>query len=124
MSNFKTYQAQTWIGMDEFCINVEIDHEKLTDDKLHLINDFWSDSAERLSLSNGNIVEAVVRHLLITVYEVNCRYPNSDIQRIFKESHATEGWPAMDGSGGIRLVYHSPFELPEFCNVEFKEVTA
>ncbi len=99
-------------AMDASCnrnawlIEIEIDHDVMTEEKLHQINNFWSDSEYRLN-KHGSVLNAVLimlaQHALLiaissdlNAYGVVCEFDWND-------GNGQEGWPPMDGSEGIRI---------------------
>ncbi|HFO6377389.1 TPA: DUF2528 family protein, partial [Escherichia coli] len=87
-------------------IEIEIDHDVMTEEKLHQINNFWSDSEYRLN-KHGSVLNAVLimlaQHALLiaissdlNAYGVVCEFDWND-------GNGQEGWPPMDGSEGIRI---------------------
>ncbi|MCG5088086.1 DUF2528 family protein, partial [Escherichia coli] len=103
MSNIKKYIIDyDW----KASIEIEIDHDVMTEEKLHQINNFWSDSEYRLS-KHGSVLNAVLimlaQHALLiaissdlNAYGVVCEFDWND-------GNGQEGWPPMDGSEGIRI---------------------
>ncbi|WP_129954211.1 DUF2528 family protein [Escherichia coli] len=78
MSNIKKYIIDyDW----KASIEIEIDHDVMTEEKLHQINNFWSD----LAISSD-----------LNAYGVVCEFDWND-------GNGQEGWPPMDGSEGIRI---------------------
>ena len=56
MSNIKKYIIDyDW----KASIEIEIDHDVMTEEKLHQINNFWSDSEYRLN-KHGSVLNAVL----------------------------------------------------------------
>ena len=105
----RTYNLST----QDFEMTVEIDTDRMTEDRLHEINKFWGDADYRLANSNGNITTAVLRLLFNEVRRLVQRSPRAlsgvlyafaweDAKGRYKDG--IEGWPAMDGSDGIRIV--------------------
>ncbi|ECX7396387.1 DUF2528 family protein, partial [Escherichia coli] len=103
MSNIKKYIIDyDW----KASIEIEIDHDVMTEEKLHQINNFWSDSEYRLN-KHGSVLNAVLimlaQHALLiaissdlNAYGVVCEFDWND-------GNGQEGWPPMDGSEGIRI---------------------
>lgn len=119
----RAYSAKFDYGLDEFEIVVEIDHNIMTDEMLHMINNFWSDSQGRLSDADGDITKAVVSYLCSVVYWLACKSELGNVVSMFKEGRYTEGWPEMDGSAGIKLVSYSDITWPDIRDIEFIQVT-
>lgn len=115
----KQYTAE----YNNFQCVIAIDHEKCTDELLHSINDFWSDSEWRLSDADGNIAKAVTTLLAKTCFQLQYEKYGLNNWGIMKEFDwddrgGVEGWPKMDGSKGILLV---SCENPEI-EIDFLEV--
>ncbi|EFJ3663118.1 TPA: DUF2528 family protein [Escherichia coli] len=98
MSNIKKYIIDyDW----KASIEIEIDHDVMTEEKLHQINNFWSDSEYRLN-KHGSVLNAVLimlaQHALLiaissdlNAYGVVCEFDWND-------GNGQEGWPPMDGN--------------------------
>ena len=112
MSNIKKYIIDyDW----KASIEIEIDHDVMTEEKLHQINNFWSDSEYRLD-KHGSVLNAVLimlaQHALLiaissdlNAYGVVCEFDWND-------GNGQEGWPPMDGSEGIRITDIAHSRLP------------
>lgn len=87
---------------DRFDMVVEIDHDILTDAKLHEINDFWSDAEDRVRDERGNITKVVLKLLAARAFVLTLT--SFDAIKAFSGKNGQEGWPAMDGSEGIKIV--------------------
>lgn len=105
----RTYNLST----QDYEMTVEIDTDRMTEERLHEINRFWSDADYRLAASNGDITTAVLRLLFDEVRGLVQRSQRalSGVLYAFawedakgKYKDGVEGWPAMDGSAGIRIV--------------------
>jgi hypothetical protein len=95
-------------------MKVEIDHEILTEEKLHLINNFWSNGQYRLMYDT--VLDAVLKMLCAEFMAQSSE--NFDPEAQFNNG-AVEGFPPLDGSWGIRLVSYEPFVFaPELVDVE------
>ena len=103
----KLYTIQ-WHDWD---VVVEIDHDILTGDKMHQINNFWTGADDRLADANDNITAAVLANLAARCFTlmIEYRYTVGGIIGLFSwtdhyNGGPQEGWPNMDGSDGIRLI--------------------
>ncbi len=120
----RTYNLST----QDYEMTVEIDTDRMTEERLHEINKFWGDADYRLAASNGDITAAVLRQLFDEVRGLVQRSPRalSGVLYAFawedakgKYKDGVEGWPAMDGSEGIRIVScWLELELDETIHVE------
>lgn len=120
----RTYNLST----QDYEMTVEIETDRMTEERLHEINRFWGDADYRLAASNGDITAAVLRQLFDEVRRLVQRSPRalSGVLYAFawedakgKYKDGVEGWPAMDGSEGIRIVScWLELELDEFIHVE------
>ncbi|WP_028294057.1 DUF2528 family protein [Oceanobacter kriegii] len=100
MTNFKRYTVQYDFAAE---ITVEIDHDVMTDETLHEINDFWMDNDEMLESADGNIIHAVLKRLCIVCLSLDIEY-GYNTGGIIELIEKLEGWPAVDGSTGIKLL--------------------
>lgn len=82
-------------------VTVEIDHDILTDELLHEINNFWSEAEYRLRVASGNVLKAVLKMLArdALVEEVS----GTNAHYLFTQD-PPEGWPKLDGSYGIKFI--------------------
>ncbi|MFY7435245.1 DUF2528 family protein [Enterobacter cloacae complex sp. CDL008] len=103
MANVKKYTVDyDWKAE----IDIEIDHDVMTDEKLHEINNFWSESGYRLrkhkTVLNAVLILLTQHAMLIALgkdlntYGVVCEFD-------WKNGDGQEGWPPMDGSEGIKI---------------------
>lgn len=112
MSNIKRYTIN-W--NDEAELSVEIDHDVMTSDLLHEINNFWGGHHLRLlyeGWDEDNSKETNDRALLHAVLKMlaqvsfgemaSSRWTADGLIRWFKSD--TEGWPPMDGSCGLTIL--------------------
>jgi len=112
MSNIKRYKIN-WDYKAELV--VEIDHDVMTDDKLHEINSFWGDANSRL-IESGTVLNAVLKMLMNVSIRLMIESGWGDsflVEKFNWESKygGVEGWPNMDGSEGIKIISG---EDPEF----------
>lgn len=120
----RTYNLST----QDYEMAVEIDTDRMTEERLHEINRFWGDAEYRVAKSKGDVTAAVLRLLFDAVRGLVQRSPRalSGVLYAFawedakgKYKDGVEGWPAMDGSDGIRIVScWLELELDEFIHVE------
>ncbi|MBZ8594444.1 DUF2528 family protein, partial [Escherichia coli] len=92
MSNIKKYIIDyDW----KASIEIEIDHDVMTEEKLHQINNFWSDSEYRLNKHGSvlNVLIMLAQHALLiaissdlNAYGVVCEFDWND-------GNGQEGWP-------------------------------
>lgn len=89
-------------------IVVEIDHDIMTEEKLHEINSFWSNDKSRLDAESGSVLDAVLKMLAQCIFclEIERNVTTAGIVRLFDwgdRNGGQEGWPKMDGSAGIKV---------------------
>ncbi|AMH01850.1 DUF2528 domain-containing protein [Serratia liquefaciens] len=104
MPNIKRYEIEyDWKGS----LTVEIDHEVMTDEKLHEINDFWSSNTYRIS-KQGSVLNAVLAMLAQQAFliQISNDYNTYGVVSAFSwtDGEGQEGWPPMDGSEGIKII--------------------
>lgn len=105
MANVKKYTVDyDWKAE----LTVEIDHDVMTEEKLHEINNFWSNADYRLK-RHETVLEAVLvmlakEALLIALSQ---GYNTYGVVSEFdwSEGNGVEGWPSMDGSDGIKITH-------------------
>lgn len=104
-----------------FDMVVEIDHDVMTDAKLHEINNFWSEAEYRFERADDDIVKAVLLMLAAKAFAMT--FEHWDVPRAFdwKAGRGQEGWPAMDGSDGIKIISIDDFEI-DVDNLIIEEV--
>ncbi|WP_321367647.1 DUF2528 family protein [uncultured Desulfuromusa sp.] len=123
MANIKKYTVDYNCG--EGSITVEIDHNIMTEEALHEINNFWSEAEDRLADADGNILNAVLTSLCEVVLRGLCAdnlnihgvILSFDWENSYFYDNAHEGWPKMDGSMGIKII---DFEPICFCAGDFR----
>ncbi|MFG0647732.1 DUF2528 family protein [Leclercia adecarboxylata] len=103
MANIKSYTVDyDWKAE----LEVEIDHDVVTEEMLHEINNFWSDAEYRLgrqdSILNTVLIMLAKEALLLALSE---GYNTRGVVAAFDwdEGNGIEGWPPMDGSQGIKI---------------------
>lgn len=100
MSNIQRYCVD-WNG--EGYLDVEVDHDLLTENSLYEINNFWIDADARLDDQEGNLLFAVLALLAERCFLLSYRgcWSASMLIDAFNQE---EGWPPMDGSYGIKII--------------------
>jgi len=105
---------------------VEIDHSVLSDERLHEFNDFWTNPKNRLSDSNGDITETVLRLLMKDVYLIQAKnnYTTEGVVEEFNwdKNRGIEGWVMMDGSNGIKIISVDEFEFDDILIGDMGEI--
>lgn len=108
--NIKLFKV-TWDNFDvDLCLTVKVDLDIVSDEDLFQINNFFSESYERLQDSDGNILHTVLKmlacqcFLLAVQHDYNVRGIVSLFDWDNKFGGGQEGWPKMDGSAGIELI--------------------
>lgn len=102
MPNIKKYK----VTYDFFDLEVEIDHEVMTDEKLHEINNFWSSAEYRFkSKNNSNITATVLKLLAAEVFRQSIISYRPIDEFDWNNGKGIEGWPSMDGSYGIKITH-------------------
>jgi hypothetical protein len=107
MSNIKKYTITEW---NDNTVVFVVDHDKITNESFHALNNFWSDSESRLDDANGDVVIAVLKmfaeyclkHQMyhsLNNYGMMSHFGTDD-----RPHSGVEGYPRMDGSVGILLV--------------------
>ncbi|HEY8037965.1 MAG TPA: DUF2528 family protein [Methylobacter sp.] len=80
---------------------VEIDHDVLTPEVLHEINNFWFGAEDRIDHAGGSLLKAVLLNLAGSVLAIELS--NGNALPVFT-NYPPEGWPKLDGSWGIHLI--------------------
>lgn len=111
MGNIKRYTVDyDWKAE----LEVEIDHDVMTDEKLHEINNFWSNAKSRID-KHGSVLNAVLIMLAqqSMLIGVSNDYNVYGIVSEFSwdEGNGQEGWPPMDGSHGIKIIDTEDFDI-------------
>lgn len=123
MSNIKKYTLSEW---NDSKVVIVVDHDKATDELFHTMNDFWSESEERLSDADGDVVIAVLKMIALYClnYQTYHQLNSYGMMRHFgsddSPSHGVEGYPRLDGSMGILL---EQVDVPEIEIDDDVEVT-
>lgn len=112
MSNVKRYVLEYADGYE---VTVEIDHDIMTDEQLHEINNFWSGAKGRLY--RDSVLNAVLKMFLVRWMQESCEAFDPEARF---NSGEVEGWPPLDGRYGIKLVNYDPFDF-ESENVYVRE---
>lgn len=112
----------TFVDVVDFI--VVFDENEETYKLCHEINNFWSRSQDRLSDAQDCIYKCVARliaHEIIRLQMKSSFYCGEDAaKKAFKEG--IEGFPQIDGSCGIELIYCDDFELRDL-DVSFERKT-
>lgn len=95
----------------------EIDHNLLTEEKIHEINEFWMDHESRID-GSGSALAGVLSMLTRVILPMQAYYGWTTYGVIdefdFKTGNGgIEGWPPLDGSYGIKLIRADGFEFDE-----------
>lgn len=137
-SNIKRYIVkEVW---KEYEVTLEVNHARLTPEVATMLNNFWSDSKDRLRTESGDPVRAVIRYFGKTMINMMLSEGGSSFcidkgkSNYFgcpgpiwtKDLHEEEGWGgSIDndpyGWCGIRVVA-AEVEAPGFGDVELAEV--
>ncbi len=119
-SNKQKYNVTVDLFHVEWEIDFEIDHSVMTDKDLHLINNFWSNSEDRLDDCDGDIVQVVLKMLARDALFLMVECPTSE-KGLIERFKSEEGWPALDGSTGILITYVEALDL-DYDAFEVKKV--
>lgn len=103
MANVKKYTVDyDWKAE----LEVEIDHDVMTDEKLNEINNFWSNADYRLQ-RQGSVLNAVLvmlaKEALLIALSQNYNTYGVVSEFDWSKGEGVEGWPPMDGSEGIKI---------------------
>lgn len=100
---------------------VDIDHDIMTDEMLHEINNFWNGADHRLENEDGNVVNAILKmlHRRALYLDVEYRYSLDGLISLFDTQ---EGWPPMNGTAGIKIIALDSLEIDD-DRIEIEEVT-
>lgn len=121
MSNIKSYD----IDYDWKCgLVIEVDHDIITEDILHEINDFWSDSKYRLSQNQGNILFTVLKMIAREAFHISLTNNYSTFGVVcefdWDQGNGVEGYPAMNGTSGFKII-HVETDLFDYSDMTVKE---
>ncbi|AYW18540.1 DUF2528 family protein [Klebsiella sp. P1CD1] len=105
MANVKKYTVDyDWKAE----LTVEIDHDVMTEEKLHEINNFWSNADYRLK-RHETVLEAVLvmlaKEALLIALSQGYNIYGVVSEFDWSEGNGVEGWPSMDGSDGIKITH-------------------
>ena len=132
----KRYEVAVQDG--EHMVTLEVDHAKLTVATATEVNSFWSNAADRIAQSGGDVVKAVIR--LVGVYAIGemLRQGGADFSGSggsssvasdlwSKDLRAIEGLGGEDGTPfgwcGVRIV-EAFVATPSYDDVRLTEVAA
>jgi hypothetical protein len=124
--NLKKYEINYNSG--DAVLVVEVDHDLMTGANLHLINNFWGDSKRRLEEEDDDVLHAVLTMLAEVVWARQMDYAQT-VEGVIEDfnwdakhgARGIEGWPKMDGSAGIRIVYIEDFGFSPF-DIDIEEI--
>ncbi len=109
---FKKYKVQ-FDNYFEMTIRIKSDTE--TTKILHQINDFWTDSKDRLSKENGSIESVVVKLIakeVVLIQATSFSGSLDSVKEVF--DNGIEGFYPVDGSFGIEIIdIDIDFEISE-----------
>jgi hypothetical protein len=98
---------------DNVWMQVAIDRDICTDEKLLEINSFWSGAEQRLSRSAGSPLKAVLKMLGTAVARETIQSFDAKDAFDWSKGRGVEGWPALDGSHGITLLDFNEYTFDE-----------
>ena len=103
------------------CVSIDIDHDIATEAKLAELYSFWYDLKEFRN-DGGCIAEAVAKRLAILCLALRTKRL-AEPQEYFGPNGidgGMEGWPAMDGSAGIRIIDADSIDFHDLTLVDLK----
>lgn len=106
----KTYTLTYDTFHDSFEAEIEIDHDVLTAEKLHDLNNFWGGAEYRARHGYDELLKTLLKMLMCELMYQSAT--KLDVAGAFKEG--VESWPTLDGSEdsyGIRLIRCDEFEF-------------
>ena len=109
----KKYSGKLCTDNCDFEAVIEIDHSILTDEKLHEILNFWSGAKERLEKADNNITVAVLKALCVRIFTLSVQVLDVVAEFDYKAGKGVEGWPAMDGSYGIKIIRYEELTVED-----------
>lgn len=89
---------------DNVWMQVAIDRDICTDEKLLEMNRFWTGAEDRLSRAGGSPLKAVLKMLGVAVAHQTIDSWDAKEAFDWSKGNGVEGWPALDGSHGITLL--------------------
>ncbi|AXF86412.1 hypothetical protein DTO96_102166 [Ephemeroptericola cinctiostellae] len=98
-----------------FDVTFEVNHEVMTDERFHEVNNFWSNSDGRLEENNGDICKTVLKLYARTFFE--CTHYFSPVEAFNQE----EGFYNLSDKSGIKVLDYDRVELCEF-DLDFVKV--
>lgn len=125
MANIKRYEIDyDWKAN----VTIEIDHDIVTDEALHELNNFWSSADWRIQRA-GSVLNAVLKMLAreIMVIQFSAGYTTEYLIKQFDwdSGNGQEGWPPMDGSQGIKIINTEDLDIDyDDMSIEEKSIPA
>lgn len=98
---------------DNVSMQVAIDRDICTDEKLLEMNEFWSGAEGRLSRAGGSPLKAVLKMLGLAVARETIDSWDAKEAFDWSKDKGVEGWPALDGSEGITLLEFDEYTFDE-----------
>ncbi|WP_248769631.1 DUF2528 family protein [Pseudomonas sp. MWU12-2345] len=130
--NLKRYKiSDSW--KDDISVTLEVDHDKLTQERAEMFLRFWTGAADRIEEEDGNAVRAAIRSFGVdAIYHML-----GDLGASFNGGHTAthwshkirdnEGFGGEDGTPhgwiGIRIIA-AEAQSPSYDEVEIKELSA
>jgi hypothetical protein len=122
----------------DYSVTLEVNHEILVNERATMINEFWSNHADRLSAEQGDVVKSVVRYFGFTMMRIMLAEGGADFGINYKcpvtgghpgrywseDLHNEEGWGGDNhanpyGWCGIRVIA-ADVDAPTFDDVELE----
>lgn len=106
-----------------FEVKVEFDKNQKTFDLCQEVNNFWTGAEQRLCDAEECIYQCVTRLIAHEIIRLHCRsYFYTGVENAIKAfNDGIEGFPSIDGSCGIKLIYCDDFDLDEFSVDYYRE---
>jgi hypothetical protein len=120
MANIKRYEIDyDWKAN----VTVEIDHDIVTEEALHELNNFWSNAEYRV-MQHDSVLNAVLKMLAREIIQIQftAGYTTDYLIKQFDwdSGNGQEGCPPMDGSQGIKIIDTEDLEL-DYDDMSIKE---
>ena len=111
MANIKTYE----IDYDfKASVTIEIDHDIITEDCLHELNNFWTNAKWRVKKHDGvlyAVLKMLAREIIYIQFTAGYTIDGLIKQFDWDSGNGQEGWPPMDGSHGIKIIDTDDLEI-------------